>query len=207
MAVAVGLTIVGFLMVSDSRSEIGDLVSVAQRAERAELVRFAGGEPDRCVYAGPERELCRWQIDGTVLVPSGSTPVKGPVMLVCELPANLASSESGSCFVRGREALGDSELPPVSAPGTRVQQARHAAGILAESRTIGELSLLVGDAPETCQTVYAAQVCRWALPQGSGAHQRLAALAEGQGDLELRCLLPLEQAERLAQSCAVVSVE
>ena len=128
-------------------------------------------------------------------------------MLVCDLPANAASTESGSCFVRGQEAFRDSGLPPVSSAGTRVQQARHAAGILAESRSIGELSLLVGDAPETCQTVYAAQVCRWALPQGSGAHRRLAALAEGEGDLELRCLLPLERAERLAQSCAVISAQ
>jgi hypothetical protein len=65
----------------------------------------------------------------------------------------------------------------------------------------------VGDAPEACQTVYAGQVCRWSLVPGSGAHTRLAALGDGEGDLELRCLLPLDPVQRLPRSCAVVGVE
>lgn len=207
IAVAVGFMAVGVLMVGDSRGEIADLVAVAQRARRAELVRFAGGEPDRCVYASPGRELCRWRIDGSVVVASGSSPVDGRVNLVCELPADALSDEPGSCFVRAQTASAEqTELPPVSAAADRAQRASHAAGILAEARTVTELSLIVGDAPDACHTLYGGQLCRWSLGVGIAARERLSALAPGEGPLELRCLLPLEGVERLQQSCAVVAL-
>jgi len=208
LLVAVGLTVIGFLIVNDSRGEIADLVAVAQRAERAELVRFAGGQPDRCLYAGPGRELCRWEIAGTVVVPLGSAAIQGPLKLVCELPTGAARDQRGSCFVRGEAAaFAGAPLPPVSSAATPEQQARHAAAVLGEARTIAELSLLVGDAPESCHTVYAGQMCRWSLPEGSGGRERLAALAGDEGLFELRCLLPLEATGRPPESCAVVSVE
>jgi hypothetical protein len=203
--VAIGFVAVGVLMVSDSRGEIADLVAVAQRAHRAELVRFAGGQPDRCVFASPGRELCRWRLDGSVVRPSGSSLADGPVNLVCELPADALSEEPGSCFVRAEAApAGQHELPPVSAAADPVQRASHAAGILAEARTVTELSLIVGDAPDSCHTIYGAQLCRWKLDVGRAARERLSALAPGEGPLELRCLLPLEAVARLNQSCAVV---
>jgi hypothetical protein len=206
IAVGIGLTVVGFLLVSDSRGEIADLVAVAQRAQRAELERFAGRGPDRCVYARPGRELCRWSLAGNVVTPSGPSRVAGPVNLVCELPEDRASQAQGSCFVRGRNAVADAEgeLPPVSAPSDPLQRARHAAGLLAEAHNVAELSLLVGDVPDSCHTLYGGQLCRWSLEEGSGARERLAALAAGEGALELRCLLPLEDVERPQNSCVVV---
>lgn len=205
IGVAIGLTLVGFLLVSDSRGDIADLVTVAQRARRAELVRFAGRGPDRCVYARPGRELCRWSLEGSVVTPSGAAPVAGPINLVCELPTDAASQAPGSCFVRGRAVAADAEskLPPVSAASDPLQRARHSAGILAEARNVAELSLLVGDVPDGCHTVYGGQLCRWSLGEDSPARERLAALAAGEGALELRCLLPLEDVDRPQHSCAV----
>jgi hypothetical protein len=206
IAVAVGLTLAGFLLVRDSRGEIADLVSVAQRARRAEIERFAGRGPDRCVHARPGRELCRWSLAGRVVTPSGSAAVEGPVNLVCELPTDAASPAPGSCFARGRAVAAEAEggLPPVSAPADASERARHAAGLLAEARNVGELSLLVGDVPDACHTVHGGQLCRWELRENSAARERLAALAPGEGALELRCLLPLEDVERPQHSCAVV---
>lgn len=206
IAVAVGFVAVGILMVGDSRGEIADLVAVAQRASRTELVRFAGGEPDRCIYASPGRELCRWRLDGNVVKPSGSSRVDGPVNLVCELPADTLSDERGSCFVRAQNASEQAGLPAVSAAADPARRASHAAAILSEAHTVAELSLIVGDAPDACHTIFGGQLCRWSLGVGSGARQRLSALAPGEGPLELRCLLPLEAVARLYQSCAVVAL-
>lgn len=206
LAVALGLVAAGILIVKDSHGEISDLVTVAMRAQRAELVRFAGGPPDRCVFASPGRELCRWRLEGRVVTPAGSEPLVGPQNLVCELPRDPSSEDAGSCFVRGAAAAPQDEaLPPVSSPGDPRESARHAAMILAEARNVGELSLLVGDVPDGCHTVYRGQICTWSLAPGSAAYERLAALAQGEGALELRCVLPLEAVDRAGQSCAVVA--
>lgn len=205
IAVAIGFVAVGVLMVSDSRGEIADMVAVAQRGHRAELVRFAGGAPDRCVYASPGRELCRWRLAGSVVRPSGTSVAGGPVNLVCELPSDVLSDQPGSCFVRAQMASEEADgLPPVSAAADPVRRASLAATILAEARTVTELSLIVGDAPDSCHTIFGAQLCRWKLDVGRAARDRLSALTPGDGPLELRCLLPLEAVERMNQSCAVV---
>jgi hypothetical protein len=202
IAVAIGMTVVGILMVGDGRSEPVDLAAVAAGAHRAELVRLAGGEPEGCVYAGPNRELCRWRIEGNV-VGALDSPA-GEVNLVCELPLTPDLEGAGDCFV-GPRSLED-ELPPVGAPGDDGWPAPSGASALAAARTVTDLSRLVGDGPDGCQTVYAGQLCRWRLATGSPGHARLGGIVPGLGDKELRCMLPLEGDDRPQHSCVVVEI-
>jgi hypothetical protein len=185
-------------------------------APGSDLVRFAGGPPDRCVYSAPDRALCRWRIEGRLIRRGHADPraVPGGVNLVCDVPIGAASGSEGACVVL---ALGPAavpslpesdrdKLPPVSAarpapppPPTPMQAARQ----LAEARNVRELSHLVGDVPGDCLTGRGVQTCHWRIAAGEVGHGIFAAIAGAEGSVELRCRLPIDGSERPAESCLV----
>lgn len=207
IAVGVGLLAMGVLIATAGRGEPLPRASTAAGATLATVERLAGGGPERCVYAAPGRELCRWEIEGRLVEPRGAEPAATRLVLVCELPAEGGQepAAAGSCFIG--TLAGDAWLPPVSAGPDVSERARQAATrALAAARDVTSLSRLVGDAPETCQTLWGGQLCRWGLRLERLASPDLALLTEGQGDKELRCLLPLAGG-RADGSCAVLVVD
>ncbi len=189
-------------------------------ASRMELESFAGSSPDRCVYSAPDRELCRWRVEGRV-IRAGRTDGPGVVSgvnLVCELPIDPRSLETGSCNVHALEPgavarLAQSEgmdrLPPVSAarPETLVTpiDPLAVAVALSEARTLRDLSKLLGDIPESCLTGAGVQTCRWQISEGSVGEMLFASAPEMARAVELLCRLPLDGSARSAESCLVKS--
>jgi hypothetical protein len=185
-------------------------------ATRSDLVHFAGGQPDRCVYSAPNRELCRWRIEGRLIRRGHADPraVPGGVNLLCDIPIATASGIEGACVVLALEpgavpSLTEADhgkLPPVSAaqpapppPVSPMQAARQ----LAEARTVRDLSHLVGDVPEDCLTGRGVQTCHWQIAAGEAGYGIFAAVAGAGGSVELRCRLPIDGSGRPAESCLV----
>ena len=185
-------------------------------ASRSDLVPFAGRQPDRCVYSAPNRELCRWKIEGRLIRPGHANlrSVLGSVNLLCDVPIGPRSEAEGACVILALEPgavlspteADRDELPPVSAarpappPSVSPMQA---ARRLAEARTVRDLSHLVGDVPEVCLTGRGVQTCHWRIAAGETGYGIFAAVA-GAGDrVELRCRLPIDGSDRPAESCLV----
>jgi hypothetical protein len=162
------------------------------------VIAFAGGPPERCVYARPDREICTWKLDGTLLAP-GSTPATEGVNLVCELPIRPGGEFAGTCTPHARNAT--AELPPVSAgDASKVDLERRGRGRplheLDDAATLLDLSQRLGDAPEICRTGVQQQTCVWRVPEPIAARSFASA-----GPLELRCTLPLDGSARAPGSC------
>ena len=187
-------------------------------ATRSNLVRFTGGQPDRCVYSAPDRELCRWRIEGRLIRRghADQRAVPGGVNLLCDVPIRAASEAEGACVVLALEpdavpSLTEADrdkLPPVSAarpaPSPSVSPMQ-AARQLAEARTVRDLSHLVGDVPEDCLTGRGAQTCHWRIAAGEAGYGIFAAVAGAGGTVELRCRLPIDGSDRPAESCLVTA--
>jgi hypothetical protein len=182
-------------------------------AARAELVRFAGRQPDRCVYSAPHRELCRWRLEGRLIQPGQVDPggLPGGVNLICDVPIDHRSQAAAECAAFARKAgafpslPGAEGLPPVSArpaPPARVDPAE-AARRIAGARSLRDLSHLVGDVPNDCLTGRGVQTCRWRIAEDAAGHGIFAAGAGAVGALELRCRLPIDGSGRPAESCRV----
>ncbi|MDJ0849817.1 MAG: hypothetical protein QNK04_15715 [Myxococcota bacterium] len=208
LAVGFGLLAMGVLIANAGRIDAVRVETIAPGASLASVERLAGGKAERCLYAGPGRELCRWEIEGRLVDPSGPQPIQdpetGPIILVCELPSDGSQAQQGTCFVGSRPFV--STLPPVSAASDAAERVRLAAEALDAARDVTALSRLVGDAPDACRTRWGGQMCVWRLEAGMPGSARLAALADGEGQKELRCLLPLAD-PRPDGSCAVVSAD
>lgn len=198
LVVGVGLLAMGVLLARAAHGEPPAFTDLAQGATRTHVSDFAGSEPERCAHAGPGREVCTWRIEGSLVEPGGHHAAGDSVDLVCELPVHAAGDGVGSCFVRGRRESAKPALPPVGAAADDVVLER---GRLDAARTLFELSRLVGTAPAECLTRYNAQLCRWPLDRAL----RLSALAESEGEPELRCWLPLDGRRRPVESCQVVA--
>jgi len=196
----------GVLLAGASNSAPASLDSLREGATRDDVMRLAGTSPQRCVYSGPDRELCRWEIEGQLVTPGSQAGAGRVVALVCDLPTQASDTPSGQCFARPA-ASSDGALPAVSSAGENTERARRAAAALAEARTVVDLSRLVGDAPDACHTRWGGQVCSWSLDAGDAGAQDLASLTQGVGAKQLRCLLPLDSAQRKPESCVVVEVE
>jgi hypothetical protein len=166
-----------------------------------QVIAFAGGPPERCVYSRPDRQLCTWKLDGTLITP-GSDPAKDGVNLVCELPIGANADFEGSCTPHARVSASD--LPPVSAGETpNAAPESELPGIpvpeLDDAPLLIDLSQRLGAAPDVCRTGFQQQTCIWKLPAESVA--RTFAGAPMAGPLELRCTLPLEDSARAPGSC------
>jgi hypothetical protein len=190
--------------------EIPDL-----RDEIAAVTRVAGGPPDRCFVAAPDRQVCRWHVQGRLM--SGKRPTRpggeAGLYLVCEL--RRGEAEAPACVAHALDAVGarlqePTGLPPVSAASGSdpLEGRRTRARIeLSVARTLPELSHLVGDVPDRCRTGLGIQHCEWQLRPGSAGHERLAGLAATDAALALRCALPLDGAPREIDDCSLGAAE
>jgi len=181
----------------DSEPEVEEAAN-PDALTKDQVVAFAGGPPERCVYALPDREICTWKLDGTLLAP-GADPEKDGVNLVCELPIQAGSGFEGSCTPHARSAGAD--LPPVSAGGTpngspEAQAPGRVVSELDDAPTLPDLVRRLGDAPDVCRTGLQQQTCIWRVPEEAAARRFASA-----GALELRCTLPLDGSPRAAGSC------
>jgi len=175
-------------------------------ASQEEAQALAGDEAPTCFSLTPDRQVCRWRIDG-LLVQSGDRADSSGVNLVCRLPKDAAEG-IGSCVAHTRAKLPESTLPAVSAPGPEIVNSLRDGLIQRRLGTAGdlnELSHLVGDVPDTCSAEGATQTCRWNLPVGSLAHARLASQADSRRPVTLRCELPIAGYQRNEDSCQVAA--
>lgn len=173
-------------------------------ATQEEAQSLAGKQGPTCFSLTPDRQVCRWRIDG-LLVQSGDRADSSGVNLVCRLPKN-PDEGLGSCMAHSRAMLPESTLPAVSAPGPEIVSSLRDGLIqrrLAMAGDLNELSHLVGDVPDSCSSEGSTQTCRWTLPVGSLAHARLSSQADAQRPVTLRCELPIAGYERNADSCQV----
>jgi hypothetical protein len=192
----------------------------SMNASRIEVERFAGGSPDRCVFSAPDREMCRWRIEGRVIRAGGTdeSGVASGVNLLCELPIDPMSPATGFCNVHALEpgavaqlaqTEGVASLPPVSAarpePLVTPFDPVAVAVALSEARTLRDLSKLLGDIPESCLTGAGVQTCRWHISEGSDGEMLFASAPGMARAVELLCRLPLDGSARLAESCLVKS--
>jgi hypothetical protein len=163
-------------------------------ASQEGLERFAGATADRCVFAGPDRKLCRWQVEGRLVRANelGGVGDGSKVNLVCELPTD--ASASGACQAH---AIDETRLPAVSA-------APSPGDAFASYATITALSHALGDVPDRCITGAGSQACTWLLDGGEAGIGRLEGDAD---DAILRCLLPLDGRARADGSCEVLAPE
>jgi hypothetical protein len=184
------------------------------RLTEADVVRFAGAAPERCVHAAAGRKLCTWKLDGRLMRRGLPTEVASGVMLVCEFAtdpdvraevacgAHLADSRTQ----RDGSATPPSDLPHVSAsPPSQDDSAlrQNALVRLARSRSVGDLSQLVGDAPDRCETGADIQICTWSIGERREGHALFSAIAAGDEALRLRCEIPLDGRPRADRSCTV----
>ncbi len=206
LAAALAFAVGAGLLLTRSRDGAPDAPEVADFAEAAAAVAMvAGGPPERCIFAGPDRKLCRWHVAGRLL--SGSHPSRpdssAGVYLLCEL--ERGSGTTPSCEAHAVDAA--TALPPVSAANGIDRERERLAGArraLSQAQTVTDLSQLAGDLPERCQTGFDAQTCTWRLEPGTRAHETLSALGETSETAALRCRLPLDGEPRNIDSCSVM---
>ena len=161
-------------------------------ASQVGVERLMGKPAEHCVFARPDYQLCRWQVEGRLVRPiaRGGVGDGDSVRVVCELP--MRGDAAGVCYAHPE---GESRLPAVAAaslPGDP----------FASLATIGALSHALGDIPESCSTRGGAQLCAWPIPPGTLGVEEPASDTE---DMQLRCLLPLDGSPRAVDSCEVVT--
>lgn len=171
---------------------------------KAQVIAFAGGPPERCVYAGPDREICTWKLEGNLIQPGGiAAEGQSGVNLVCELPIGAGVEGDGSCAAHGREVPPD--LPPVSAAPERAEALPGVpVAELADALTLGAISHRIGDAPDACLTGPGRQTCSWRVSNVTAAREIAGSVASIPSDAyRLRCELPIDGSQRAAGSCLV----
>jgi hypothetical protein len=172
---------------------------------KSELSRYAGAEPERCVFSGPDLELCSWRIDRSApawAALAEPLDVAADLNLLCELPMDGSPRAADSCAAYARVGAG---LPPVSAGEGAAEGAE---AVLREARTLRELAGLLGDAPDRCRTGPGFQTCAWMVGSDAPGYPLLAALASGLEDespLRFECKLPLDGSARSSDSCVTVA--
>jgi hypothetical protein len=179
--------------------------------EIAAVTRVAGGPPERCFVAAPDRKVCRWLVEGRLM--SGKSPTRpggeAGLYLICELRRGAA--DEPECVAHALDTadarLQDTAgLPPVSAASgiDSFEERRTRARIeLSVARTLVELSHLVGDVPDACRTGLGIQNCEWQLRPESAGRERLGVLAATDAAATLHCALPLDGAPRRTDACSL----
>ena len=121
-------------------------------ASRSDLVRFAGRQPDRCVYSAPNRELCRWKIEGRLIRPGHANlrSVLGSVNLLCDVPIGPRSEAEGACVILALE------------PGAVLSPTHTAAPAITTARTASAAN--AGIRPRRLPAGAFAGLCVWAAP-------------------------------------------
>jgi len=174
-----------------------------------EIARFAGREADRCVYAAPNLEICRWHMEARMLDADRSQEAAsaGGVHLICERPIDAGAEVGAGCVVHPIAA--PDVLPAVAAAPTdltlpAVPMTRTSSWEkIQEAGTVKSLSHLFGDIPNICRTTLDAQTCQWWVGEEAPRHDLLTSITGTGGTLVLRCVLPLDGSERASGSCVV----
>lgn len=171
---------------------------------KADVEIFLALEPDMCVPSGPGLELCSWRSIGNqhpswkALSREVGTRARVNVMCEFSMPDGLRSQEM--CTIH---AVREKDFYQYE--GSR--RTREATKILAEARTIGELSRLVGDIPNRCVAAEQYQQrCVWLLTGRTEGRAVLVATIRRYDTLaRLTCRLPLDGSPRTGDSCVVES--
>jgi hypothetical protein len=202
-ALAAGILVLTVSAATTTQSAVAE-PQLGISESKAEVIAFAGGPPERCVYSGPDREICTWKLEGSLIQPGEveADPESG-VNLVCELPLGAWVEGDSDCAAHGREM--PPHLPAVSAapesvkafPGVPVAE-------LATALTLGAISHRIGDAPDACLTGPGRQTCSWRVSNATAAREISGSVASiPSGAYQLRCQLPIDGSERAAGSCMV----
>ncbi len=138
--------------------------------------------------------------------------------LICEFPTNGAPRSEDSCSVHTKRSNRSYYRDRIRGrrPGhaqrrisvtfvSRAELKAQAQQLLADARTAIELSTLVGDAPEACQSRDARFLCVWKSNSGTYGHGTLAVSIDADfgKKVRLRCWLPAEGSPRAPDACSV----
>ena len=165
--------------------------------------------------------LCQWRLSNRdagweTLAEAAHTPDR--VNLLCEIPLDDAPRAPGSCAVFPRRSnraayeLGNIGTGPGARGRARARRAAkqtyraRAVRELSQSRTLVELSLLVGAAPDSCTELdIKTWVCLWRANNYTLGHGTLAQSigVNMRNKIRLRCALPADGSPRADGSCQV----
>jgi len=202
-ALTAGIIVLTLSAATTTKSADGER-DLGMSGSKAQVIAFAGGPPERCVYAGPDREICTWKLEGSLIRPGEIAGVeRGGVNLVCELPIGAGVEGESNCAAHGRDASPD--LPPVSA-APRLAEALPGVPVaeLADALTLVEISHRIGDVPDACLTGPGWQTCSWRVSNAIAAREIAGSVASIPSDAyQLRCQLPIDGSDRAPGSCLV----
>ena len=200
-AAAIGATTASLVEPRPAPAPEPEQASSLDGLTKSQVIAFAGGPPERCVYSRPDRQLCTWKLDGTLITPGTDRATDG-VDLVCELPIGANEGFEGSCTPHARAATSD--LPPVSAGDS--PSAAPLADLpsipvpeLDDAPLLIDLTERLGAVPDVCRTGLQEQTCIWRLTAETAARAFDSAMLAR--SLELRCTLPLDGSARAPGSC------
>ena len=182
----------------------------------SEMVVFVGTGPERCVPFSKESLICVWPLSkrDPGWRPLASALGTGDRLnLVCEFPKNEIPRAEESCSVHAQR----SSREYYRTITTKKRGQRKIADWRSESRqtgaqqlidratTVFELSTLVGDAPDQCNTTALETFCVWKTDAGTYGHGTLALSigASFRKKVRLSCGLPIDSTPREPNSCAV----
>jgi hypothetical protein len=202
-ALAAGVVVLTLSAASTTQSADAE-PAYGMSESKAQVIAFAGGPPERCVYSGPGREICTWKLEGSLIEPGEiAADDQTGVNLVCELPFGPGVDGDSDCAAHGREA--PPNLPHVSAapeiaeahPGVPVAE-------LADALTLAAISHRIGDVPDACRTGHGRQTCSWRVSSVTAVREISGSVASIPSDAyQLRCQLPIDGSERAVGSCTV----
>jgi len=191
---------------------------LAPFATRSALTAFLGPEPNTCVAAQSDYELCEWLLgnrDPGWAPTSDAIATRSRVGVLCVLPLDDAPRANGSCTLherrsnRDRYRVGKGTTRSASARNARArgleERRDEAQQDLDGARTLVELSRLLGTAPSVCHdTGGGLQLCTWRLNAHTRGHGTVAASirVDLSKKVRLRCNVPVDGSERAEGSCA-----
>lgn len=198
-----------------------DVDVLAAQRTRAALEASLGRPPARCIDSNPGLELCEWQLGDRDLAwkpLARSIDSDSRINVLCEVPTDGSARAPGSCSVYPRSSdhsrwalpnlhpsrRGDGTVADRRAARERVT--RRAEATLAQARTLLEISLLIGEAPDQCLSAQPGiRICLWRATSRTLGHGMLAATIEAprRKKLRLECRLPADGTPREPGSCEV----
>jgi hypothetical protein len=203
-------------VLSDPEAELRVRDFFDEARDRAALDALLQIGPLRCYEVGAAGELCEWQLARS---DAGWRPVaralgtRDRISVLCVVPANGSAREAGACSAHNRRSNRDrwkvqrrpGNKRRVDIKRSREHGQRLAAGMLAEAKTLVELSRLMGESPSECAASASGRVCLWRTTSHTWGHGTLAMI----GDIDnikkvrLECTLPNGIAPRSANACSI----